>query len=93
MSIEKEHGEEPIEVKFEQIKNLVLNQLREQGTEIKDEEWDDFAEEYRDQTMAGFSEEELKEMSEEEIKEAIYNCVYLQYIVEQTGEDPIGLFE
>lgn len=72
MNLEKEHGEEPIEVKLEQIKNLVLESLRAQEVEIKAEEWDGFVEEYRDQALAGYSEEELKEMSGEEIKEAIY---------------------
>lgn len=89
---EHEPNEIPLEARNAEIKNLIMKELG-----WTDEEW---TEEYMlalsnfgfDINQADGSPSIPEAIVPSEIEEAAYNYLYQIYIVEETGEDPLGVF-
>lgn len=91
---EFEPGEEPIELKLERARDLIREQLGLQ-TEA---EWAEMLEEHREEALCEVTDPDgtpvdPADLTPEQEEEALLRYYYSLYVVETTGEDPLGLLE
>ncbi len=93
MSQESEPGEEPIEAKYQQIKDLIMQEL---GF-TTEEEWEDLIAHDRESAAEDFTDSDgnpinFEDLPPEDQQEAIYQYMYTFYILSKEGcPDPLHI--